>query len=66
MATYYAEAAAVLAAPLSTGIPAHTVTRASFLASLPIAALTTNILVIDNIRDMAFRSISLFCEACLT
>lgn len=54
VATYYAEAAAVLAAPLSAGIPARTVTAEALLASLPIAALTTNILVIDNIRDLEF------------
>jgi 1,4-dihydroxy-2-naphthoate octaprenyltransferase len=45
MATYYVEAAAC-------GHPG--VTMASFLVSLPMAALTTNILVIDNIRDLEF------------
>jgi 1,4-dihydroxy-2-naphthoate octaprenyltransferase len=54
MATYYVEAASVVAAPLTMGIPPGTVTFTAFLASLPMAALTTNILVIDNIRDLEF------------
>ncbi|NUE02628.1 1,4-dihydroxy-2-naphthoate polyprenyltransferase [Halorubraceae archaeon YAN] len=51
MGTYYVQAAAVLAAPLSIGVPAGTVTAAAFVASLPIAAISTNILVVNNIRD---------------
>jgi 1,4-dihydroxy-2-naphthoate octaprenyltransferase len=54
MATYYAEAASVLAPPLSLGLVGHGLTSTSFLASLPVAALCTNILVIDNIRDLQF------------
>ncbi len=54
MGTYYVEAASVLSAPLTVGVPAGTVTLTAFLASLPMAALTTNILVIDNIRDLEF------------
>ena len=49
--TYYVQAAAVLAAPLSTTIPPGTVSWTAFLASLPVAAISTNILVVNNIRD---------------
>ncbi len=51
MGTYYVQAAAVVAAPLSTTIPPGTVTLAAFVASLPVAAVSTNILVVNNIRD---------------
>ncbi|MFO7832804.1 MAG: 1,4-dihydroxy-2-naphthoate polyprenyltransferase [Halohasta sp.] len=51
MGTYYVQATAVLADPLSTTIPAGSVTSTAFLASLPVAALSTNILVVNNIRD---------------
>ncbi len=51
MGTYYVQAAAVLAEPLSTTIPPGTVTWTAFLASLPVAAISTNILVVNNIRD---------------
>jgi len=54
MATYYCEAASVHAAPLTVTIPPGTVTLGSFLVSLPVAALCTSILVIDNIRDLEF------------
>ncbi|ELY28300.1 1,4-dihydroxy-2-naphthoate polyprenyltransferase [Haloferax volcanii] len=49
--TFYVQAASVLAAPLSVGIPAGTVTLVAVLASLPIAAISTNILVVNNVRD---------------
>jgi len=49
--TYYVQAAAVLAAPLSTTIPPGTVSWTALLASLPVAAISTNILVVNNIRD---------------
>jgi len=51
MGTYYVQATAVLADPLSTTLPPETVTWVAFLASLPVAALSTNILVVNNIRD---------------
>lgn len=54
MATYYVEAASHLAAPLTVGIPPGTVTFVGLLVSLPMASLITNILVIDNIRDLEF------------
>ncbi|ELK48953.1 1,4-dihydroxy-2-naphthoate octaprenyltransferase [Haloferax sp. BAB-2207] len=49
--TFYVQAASILAAPLSVGIPAGTVTLVAVLASLPIAAISTNILVVNNVRD---------------
>ena len=49
--TYYVQAAATLAEPLSTSIPPGTLTTTALVASLPIAALSTNILVVNNIRD---------------
>ena len=51
--TYYVQAAAVLAAPLTTTIPPGTITLEAVVASLPIAAISTNILVVNNIRDKA-------------
>ena len=54
MASYYAQAAATLGAPLATGLVAGGITWTGFLVSLPMAALTTSILVIDNIRDLEF------------
>ena len=53
MGTYYVQAAAVLAGPLPTAIPPGTVTLTAFVASLPVAAISTNILVVNNIRDKA-------------
>ncbi len=53
MGTYYVQAAAVLAAPLTTTVPQGTVTLTAFVASLPVAAISTNILVVNNIRDKA-------------
>jgi len=49
--TYYVQAAAVLAEPLSTTVPPGTLTWTAFVASLPVAAISTNILVVNNIRD---------------
>ncbi|MFC7129514.1 1,4-dihydroxy-2-naphthoate polyprenyltransferase [Haloferax chudinovii] len=49
--TFYVQAASVLAAPFTVGIPEGTVTLAAVLASLPIAAISTNILVVNNVRD---------------
>jgi 1,4-dihydroxy-2-naphthoate octaprenyltransferase len=51
--TYYVQAAAVLAAPLPLGIPAGTLPTAAVVAALPIAALSTDILVVNNVRDRA-------------
>ncbi|EFW90760.1 1,4-dihydroxy-2-naphthoate octaprenyltransferase [Haladaptatus paucihalophilus DX253] len=52
MGTFYVQAAQILAAPFSIGIPGGTVTMHAFLASLPVAAISTNILVVNNIRDL--------------
>ena len=49
--TYYVQAAAVLAAPLPVGIPPGTLPIAAVVAALPIAALSTDILVVNNVRD---------------
>jgi len=51
---YYAQAASTLAPSFPTGLPANTLTPESLAASLPMAALITNILLIDNIRDLRF------------
>ncbi|QCS42811.1 1,4-dihydroxy-2-naphthoate polyprenyltransferase [Natrinema versiforme] len=50
--TYYVQAAAVLAEPLATTIPAGTVTREAVVASLPVAGISTAILVVNNVRDL--------------
>ncbi|WP_458190018.1 1,4-dihydroxy-2-naphthoate polyprenyltransferase [Haladaptatus sp. NG-WS-4] len=52
MGTFYVQTAQVLAIPLSLSLPAGTVTWQSFLASLPVAAISTNILVVNNVRDL--------------
>jgi 1,4-dihydroxy-2-naphthoate octaprenyltransferase len=49
--TYYVQAAAVLAAPLPVGIPPGTLPVATVVAALPVAALSTDILVVNNVRD---------------
>ena len=49
--TYYVQAAAVLANPLPVGIPPGTLPVAAVVAALPIAALSTDILVVNNVRD---------------
>ncbi|GGJ03531.1 1,4-dihydroxy-2-naphthoate polyprenyltransferase [Halobellus salinus] len=49
--TYYVQAAAVLAGPFPVGIPPETVPVAAVVAALPIAALSTDILVVNNVRD---------------
>ncbi|MFB6102895.1 MAG: 1,4-dihydroxy-2-naphthoate polyprenyltransferase [Haloplanus sp.] len=50
--TYYVQAAAVLAAPFPLTIPPGTLPPVAVVASLPVAALSTNILVVNNVRDM--------------
>ncbi len=49
--TYYVQAAAVLAEPLTLGIPPETLPLVAVVAALPIAALSTDILVVNNVRD---------------
>ena len=50
--TYYVQAAAVLASPLSLTVPPGTISTTVIIASLPIAALATAILVVNNVRDL--------------
>ena len=50
--TYYVQAAQVLAAPLATSVPPGTLTATALLASLPVAGISTAILVVNNVRDM--------------
>jgi len=50
--TFYVQAAAVLADPLATAIPKGTITATALLASLPVAAVSTNVLVVNNVRDL--------------
>ncbi len=52
MGTFYVQAASLLSAPFPLGIPGGTVTMTAFLASLPVAAISTNILVVNNVRDL--------------
>jgi len=47
---YYVQAASFVAG-VPVGIPTGAVTLASFVASLPIAAIATNVLVVNNVRD---------------
>jgi 1,4-dihydroxy-2-naphthoate octaprenyltransferase len=49
--TYYVQAASVLAAPFSLSVPPGTLSVAAVVASLPVAAVSTNILVVNNVRD---------------
>ena len=49
--TYYVQAAAMLASGIPVGIPAGTVPTSALLASLPVAGLSTAILVVNNVRD---------------
>ncbi|KYH26835.1 1,4-dihydroxy-2-naphthoate octaprenyltransferase [Halalkalicoccus paucihalophilus] len=49
--TYYVQAAAVLAGPFPLWLPPGTVTVEAVVASLPVAALATTILVVNNVRD---------------
>ncbi|QFU83792.1 1,4-dihydroxy-2-naphthoate polyprenyltransferase [Natronorubrum aibiense] len=51
MGTFYVQAAATVADPLTTTIPANTVTLEAFVASLPVAGISTAIIVVNNIRD---------------
>ena len=51
--TYYVQATAAMASvgPFPTWVPEGTVTVEAVVASLPMAALITNILVVNNVRD---------------
>ncbi|ESS03503.1 MAG: 1,4-dihydroxy-2-naphthoate prenyltransferase [uncultured archaeon A07HR67] len=49
--TYYVQAAALVGGAVPVWPPAGTITLAAVVASLPVAALSTNILVVNNVRD---------------
>ena len=49
--TYYVQAAALAGGAVPVTLPAGTVTLAAVVAGVPIAALSTNILVVNNLRD---------------
>lgn len=49
--TYYVQAAALVGGAFPLWVPGGTVTLAAAVASLPVAALSTNILVVNNVRD---------------
>ncbi|EMA63353.1 1,4-dihydroxy-2-naphthoate polyprenyltransferase [Halorubrum lipolyticum] len=50
--TYYVQAAALAGEAFPLWLPEGTVTLAAVVASLPVAALSTNILVVNNVRDL--------------
>ena len=54
---YYVQAAAALGASSATGFLAGALPLAAVALGLPIGALTTNILIIDDIRDREFDAV---------
>ena len=52
MGTYYVQATAAFADPFPLLPPPDTITVEAFAASLPIAALATCILIVNNVRDL--------------
>jgi len=50
--TYYVQSAAIRAGPFPVGIPDGTLSGPVLVASLPAAAFSTAILVVNNIRDL--------------
>jgi 1,4-dihydroxy-2-naphthoate octaprenyltransferase len=54
VASYYVQAAATLAEAWPLAPPAGTVTAPALAAGLAVGALTTNILLVDNIRDLDY------------
>jgi len=50
--TYYVQAAALLAAPLPTTVPSGTVPVEAVVASLTMAGISTDVLVVNNVRDI--------------
>ena len=53
MGTFYVQAVAAMPAvePLPTTVPSGTVTLEAFVASLPVAGISTCIIIVNNIRD---------------
>ena len=54
---YYVQAAAALGASAGTWLPARSAAVRALALGLPIGALTTNILIIDDIRDREFDAV---------
>jgi 1,4-dihydroxy-2-naphthoate octaprenyltransferase len=54
MGSYYVQVAAHAGQPLALTLLPAGISSVAFMASLPMGALCTNILVIDNIRDLRF------------
>ncbi len=52
MGTYYVQAVSFLSVFMPFWIPSDTISWISFFVSLPMAGLTTSILVVNNIRDI--------------
>ena len=50
--TVYVQAVASLGVLTPVGVPAGTVPLEALVASLPMAALSTNVLVVNNVRDL--------------
>ncbi|MFB6104392.1 MAG: 1,4-dihydroxy-2-naphthoate polyprenyltransferase [Halobacteriaceae archaeon] len=50
--TYYVQAVTVLADPLPLWMPSHTAPPIAIVVSLPVATLSTAILVVNNVRDL--------------
>ncbi|MFC6726187.1 1,4-dihydroxy-2-naphthoate polyprenyltransferase, partial [Halobium palmae] len=49
--TYYVQAASVVAGAFPAAVPSGTLPAVAVLVSLPVACLSTNILVVNNVRD---------------
>ncbi|QDX41236.1 1,4-dihydroxy-2-naphthoate polyprenyltransferase [Salarchaeum sp. JOR-1] len=49
--TYYVQAASLVAGAVPLWVPAGTVTVDAFVASVPVGAIATNVLVVNNVRD---------------
>lgn len=52
--TYYLQAVATTAAPFPTWVPPGTFPPVAVLLGVPVGAITTAILVVDNVRDLEF------------
>ncbi len=50
--TYYVQAVTALAPPLVTTVPPGTVTATAVVVAVPVATLSTAILVVNNVRDL--------------
>jgi 1,4-dihydroxy-2-naphthoate octaprenyltransferase len=55
--SYYVQAAPASSEAFSSWVVLHALPRAAFALGIPIGALTTNILIIDDIRDREFDAV---------